>query len=392
VSQQADGTIFWVTPDGNGSRDAIQQIAGEFNLAVRWCGFGELFNQLQMGRCRLVTVEFGNKPDEALLLLKQLRERAPHVVAVAASADSSVQTLRAALRAGASDFLSLPLDEKELNKVLIKLTQGSSARIAGDVLGQVITFCGARGGLGVTTLAVNVAARLAVRAESGVVLVDLDLQRGDVAAFLNLSPTQSLAAVATARGEVDALFLQDLLTRHPSGVFVLPAPPQMEEADAVGHPEVDLALRLLRSQFGYVLIDTARSITGATLAALEHSDRILLLTDLSVPGVRAARRMVELLGRLNVPTERVELLVAQSVRGPVLMADAIRAIGKEPLMTIARDQATASDLMNAGTPLNGVRQTALAGSIDELTAKLMGDRSAVEAEPGLLQRFFGRRS
>ena len=108
--------------------------------------------------------------------------------------------------------------------------------------------------------------------------------------------------------------------------------------------------------------------------------------------MRAARRLVELLGRLNVPTERVELLVTQAVRGPVPLAEAVRAIGKEPLATIARDQATASDLMNAGTPLNGVRQTALASSIDELTAKLMGDETAGAADRGLLQRFFGRRS
>jgi len=392
VNQQAEGIIFWVTPDGTGNRDPIQKLADEFNLAVRLCKFDDLFNQLRAVRCRLVVIEFGSKLDEALTLLKQLRERAPHVVPVAASADSSVQTLRAALKAGASDFMSLPLDAKELNKVLIKLTQAGGVRPATDNVGEVITFCGARGGLGVTTLAVNVAVRLATRTESSVVIVDLDLQRGDVAAFLNLTPSQSLAAIAGARGEVDAVFLQDVMTRHPCGVFVLPAPQLMEEADAVGHPEVDLLLGLLRTQFRYIIIDTSRFITGATLAALEHSDRILLLTDLSVPGVRAARRIVELLGRLNVPTERVDLLVGQAVRGPVPVAEAARAIGKEPLMSIARDQTTASDLMNAGTPLNGVRQTALAGSVDELTAKLMGEAAAGESEPGILQRFFGRRS
>jgi pilus assembly protein CpaE len=382
--------MFWVTPDGTGNRDAIQKIAGEFNLAVRVCGFGELFNQLRGERCRLVAVELGGKPDEALALLRQLRERAPHVVAVAASADSSVQTLRSALKAGASELLSLPVDAKELNKVLIKCTQTGGTRPTSDTVGQVLTFCGARGGLGVTTLAVNVAARLATRAEASVVLVDLDLQRGDVAAFLNLTPAQSLAAVVAARGEVDVAFLHDVLTRHTSGLFVLPAPQLMEEADAVGHSEVDLVLGLLRERFGYIVIDTSRFVTGATLAAFEHADRILLLSDLSVPGVRAARRTVEMLGRLNVASGRVELLVTEAVRGPVPLAEAARAIGKEPLMSIAGDQTTASDLMNAGTPLNGVRQNALAASVDALTAKLMGEQEAGGGR-GLLRRFFGRR-
>lgn len=393
MNQKTEGTIFWVTADGTGNREAIQRIASEHNLTVRLCEFAELFNRLRAERCRLVAIELGSKPDEGMALLKQLHVRAPHVVAVAASADSSVQTLRAALKTGASDFLSLPLDDKELNKVFIKLTQAGALRPATDMVGEVITLCGARGGLGVTTLAVNVAVRLAARAQSRVVLVDLDLQRGDVAAFLNLTPTQSLAAVAAAHGEVDEVFLQDVLTRHASGVFVLPAPEQMEEADAIGHPEVDVVLGLLRSLFRYIVIDTSRVITGATLAAFEHADRILLLTDLSVPGVRAARRIVELLERLSVPSERVELLVTQAVRGPVPLAEAARAIGKEPLVSIARDQATASDLMNAGTPLNGVRQSALGTSIDTLTAKLMGDRAAGGAGRGsLLQRVFGRRS
>src|SRR5439155_1178479 len=123
-------------------------------------------------------------------------------------------------------------------------------------------------------------------------LVDLDLQRGDVAAFLNLTPVNSLAALASAAGTVDEIFLAGTLTRHPSGLFLLPAPSEIEEADAIGHNEVEVALRLLRPQFRYAVVDTSRTITGPALAAFEQSDRLLMLTDLSVPGVRAARRIV----------------------------------------------------------------------------------------------------
>src|SRR6185295_2796348 len=134
---------------------------------------------------------------------------------------------------------------------------------------------------------------------------------------LNLTPMQSIAAIAGARGDVDDIFLHGTLTRHTSGVFVLPTPINIEEADAVSHDDVKLALRLMRGQFRYIVVDTPRTITGASLAALEDADRILVLTDLSVPGVRGARRMVELLKRLGTPVERVEVVVSEAVRGPV---------------------------------------------------------------------------
>jgi pilus assembly protein CpaE len=98
------------------------------------------------------------------------------------------------------------------------------------VNGEIITVYGARGGLGATTLAVNLAVQLAAVTKARVALADLDLQRGDVAAFLNVTPQQSLAAIAGASGEVDDLFLHHTLTRHPSGVAVLPAPTRIIEA------------------------------------------------------------------------------------------------------------------------------------------------------------------
>ena len=128
-------------------------------------------------------------------------------------------------------------------------------------------------------------------------LVDLDLQRGDVAAFLNLSRSQSIAPIAASRGEVDELFLHGTLTRHASGISVLPAPPQIEEADTIGaRRRRARVFRLLRAQFRYTVVDTPRTITGATVAASRaQRPHILLITDLSVPSVRAARRFLELL-------------------------------------------------------------------------------------------------
>ena len=385
-----EGTLLWAAPGPSASRQLVETAARELRLAVRFCAFKELLDLLRTERCHVACIEFGFDAHPGLTLLKNVSERMPRLTSVVASNDASVTMIRTVLEAGAADFLSLPLNPQELNKALIKLSQtalkGPSAR--GQAAGTIITVCGARGGLGATTLAVNLAFSLTTLTRADVALVDLDLQRGDVAAFLNLTPLNSIATIAEAKGAVDDIFLAGTLTRHPRGVFVLPAPTQVEEADAVGHDHVELTLQLLRTQFSHTVVDTARTVNGPILAAFEQSDHILILTDLSVPGVRAARRMIELLLRLNVSAQLIQPVFSHVIPGPVSPQDAVRAIGKEPLLVIPRDDAAASGAMNDGTPLNG-KQSALSFAIAELAAKLTGVVPPPRPK-GLLQRVFSK--
>ena len=388
-----EGNLLWVTADPGPSRNLVETTAREFKLAAQFCAPGELLDVARAGHCDLVGFEL-DEPNQSLALVRKLHERMPRLIILAASAESSVPIIRGALEAGASDVLSLPLTSQELHKALIKFTQVHVRPVMGpSAAGEVVIFCGARGGLGVTTLAVNLAVRLAALTDLEVALMDLDLQRGDVAAFLNLTPVQSLATIAAARDEIDEIFLRGVLTRHPSRVYVLPAPPEMEEADNIAHDDVDRALRALRTYFRYVVVDTARSITGPIVAALEQADRIFLLTDLCVPGVRAAQRTAELFDRLNLPSDRIELLVTRAVPGPVTLQQATRAIGKEASLVVPADENAACNAMNAGAPLNGTRPGGLAAAVDELAAKMAGHYATPrDRDSGFLQRIFTKRS
>jgi pilus assembly protein CpaE len=382
--------MIWAS-DGAAGRHLVEGTARELGLTVRCCTVPELGDRVRAAQDDLIGIEIGADAPAALGLVAELHRRLPHATIIVASPDGSVGFIRAALEAGAHDILSLPLQPNELHKALLRATQAKPrASTAPESLGEVITVYGARGGLGATTVAVNLASRLAALTASGTALVDLDLQRGDVATFLNLTPVHSIASFATAPGEIDDVFLSSTLTRHPDGVFVLPAPPEIEDAELIGHAEVKAALDLLRAQFRYTVVDTARTVTGATAAALETSRRILLVSDLSVPGVRAARRGVELLSRLAVSLEHIELVVTEAFSGPVSVQDAARAIGKEPFFVIPRDQGSAADAMNQGAPLNG-KPTPLALAMTQLAAKVAG--VPAPGKPGssrLLRRLFTR--
>ena len=371
-----EGTLLWISDDPARARAVVGAAAREFNLELRLSDHEGVSRLTRAGDFNIVGIELGANAAPALAMIKTLAELTPGLAIFAASEDASVATMRAALHAGASDFLSLPLTLPDLHKALIRATQtGIGAGAARGATGDVITVCGARGGLGATTIAVNLAVRFAALAPAGAALVDLDLQRGDVAAFLNLTPMQSVSAIAAAKGDVDSILLATALTRHRSGVFVLPAPLEIEEADSITHETVSVALNLLRSQFRYTVVDTARTITSTTVAAFEQSHRI-------------AGRVVELLGRLNIPSQRVELVVTQVVPGPVSLKDAVRAIGKEPLHIVPRDEIAARDAMNEGMPLNG-KPGGLPHSIRELASKVadVRDGNKPKREP-LWQRLF----
>lgn len=385
---QKPGQILWVTADVRPEhRELIQATAREFQMEAHFCSHDEFTDLTAARRWRLVGLELVNRTED-LNRVKGLHERSPQLPIFVASADQSIDTMRAVLGSGATDFLSLPINPAELGKALLKFTQRTAAAAGSEVQGEVISIYGARGGLGATTLTVNLAVKIAALTESKVGIIDLDLQRGDIGTFLNLTTSQSLASMASTAGDVDHMFLESVLTRHPSGVFVLPAPTDLEEADLVTREHVITAVELLRAQFRYSLIDTPRMLTDATLAAFENSDRVLLLTDLSIPGIRAGQRALDLLMRVDISPDLVDLLLTVPAKSEVKVEDATRAIGKPPFMTIPRDDLAATEAMNAGTPLNGTRDSVLSQSIVELASKLTGTGPKQQSGP-LLRRLLG---
>lgn len=391
ASSDTEARLLWATNDESGSGALVLGVANDLALAAQTCTPHEIFDVVRPARFDLVGIELGAEAREGLALIRQLHDRFPRITIVAALADSGVSTLRAALEAGASDVVCLPLSRQEIQKTLIKLRQSKAreTQVRG-VSGDVIAVYGARGGLGATTTAVNLAVNLATLTSASVALADLDLQRGDVATFLNLSHIESIASIASSSGDVDEIFLHGTLTRHASGISVLPAPQQIEEAEAVGHDEVKLALRLLRSQFRHTVVDTPRLITGSTVAAFELADHVLLITDLTIPSVRASRRFLDLLERLNVGTDRVELIVTDLFSGPVDLKDVTRSLGKQPIVTLPRDDAGASQAMNSGSPLNGGKPSGLAAAVQSLAAKLAGVTQQPAARGSFLRRMFAK--
>lgn len=246
-------------------------------------------------------VAFGSDlpPDAALELAADLDRRHPDVEVVI-FAEPTPQLWERAARAGVRELVSLRAGEEELGIAVRRAMSAADDRRArrqveppaedGD--GMIMVVRSPKGGSGKTMVATNLAVLLAQRAPGEVVVVDLDLQFGDMANAFGIEPSYTIAD-ATANVDLNPTSLKTLLSRHKSGVYALCAPPLPDDADPITGDDVTAMLTLLRLAFRYVIVDTAAGIDVRALAALRQATDVVLLCSMDVSSVRAIRKDIE---------------------------------------------------------------------------------------------------
>lgn len=252
------------------------------------------------GRPDLVVVDTDQQWDAALNLAADLDRLA---ITVALVGTLPPEYGIRAMQAGVRDVLPVDAEPGRWADLLTRTARVAASQPAGTnptQQGKVITVASPKGGVGKTTVATNLAVGLAQRFPGQVVLVDLDVHFGDVASGLNLTPTYTLPDVTGGPALHDALALKSYLTEHETGLYVVPGSDSPAAADSVTAAQVGQLIELLSAQFPYVVIDTAPGLSEHVLAALDRTDRIVLVSSLDVPGVRGLRKEVETLDELGM--------------------------------------------------------------------------------------------
>ena len=262
----------------------------------------------------IAIIDIDSDDAEALQLVESLSSSHPQCGVIVVSRQTDGQMILKAIRAGAREFLNSPVQIDELVGALdrISATLGGSQR---SNSGSIITVAGSSGGVGTTSIAVNLAVALASRPERNVVLIDLDLALGDADVFLDMIPDYTLLDVAQNITRLDLALLRKSLTKHNSGVYLLPRPIQIEDIDSISNDDFKRVLGLLRASFTHLVIDLSKSYSRLDIAALEASDHILLLTQLDLPCLRNVVRLLSSLEAYEGVNEKVHVVVNRS--GPV---------------------------------------------------------------------------
>ncbi|MGW1896680.1 AAA family ATPase [Streptomyces hirsutus] len=273
-------------------------------------------------------------PVPALELIREVALRFPAVGVVLVTSDASPGLFQAAMDYGARGLVALPLSYEELASRVHAVAQWSSGvrrhlGAGGDVFtgvgGTVVTVSGAKGGVGATLTAIHLA--LAAQASGrSTALVDLDLQTGDVASFLDVQFRRSVVDLATIT-DISPRVLADAVFRHDTGLTLLLAPAEGERGEDVTDRAARHVISALRSRYEVVVVDTGAQLVGAGAAAVETADTALLVTTPDVVSVRGAKRTVRMWDRLQIrKAEETTVVVNRHTRGTEIQPPLIQKI------------------------------------------------------------------
>ncbi len=240
--------------------------------------------------------------------------------------------------------------------------------------GKVITIFSPKGGVGRTTLAVNLAATIRQLSNKQVALVDASLLFGDVGVMLNLEPRRSIADLLPTINELDAELVENVMIAHPTGVKVLLAPPSPEVAELITADHMKLILSRLRELYDYIIIDTLPYLHDVTLGVLDSADTIIVVTTLEMPALKNVRVFLEVAKVLGYPAEKIKLVINRAdSTGGIRLEDVESTIGTKATATMVSDGRLATLATNRGVPfVVSHRESQLAYDVITLAQDIVG--------------------
>jgi pilus assembly protein CpaE len=292
--------------------------------------------------------------DEALRACESLRVSRPAASVVLARAEVSTDVFARAVAAGAREVV--PADSPTavgaaVDRAHQLFTALRGAAATGPSDGKVLTVWSPKGGVGKTTMAVNLGLALAEKGARRVCLVDLDLAFGDVAITMQLFPTHSIEHAIGSEDAIDAELVDGLLTSHQDSMMVLAAPSHPDVRDRISPTLVAQVIRTLKQTFDYVVIDTAPAFDEQTLTALDETDEIVIVATLDVPTLKNVKVALETLDMLDIAADRRHLLLNRADDEVGISADRVEGIlGMRPEARVSTSMEVAA-ATNAGKPI-----------------------------------------
>lgn len=273
----------------------------------------------------------------------------PDVGIIIVSDEGDLELLRAAMIAGARNFLVKPYTTVELMTAIYQLIQRHPP--AGGEKGKVIAFYSPHGGQGKTTLVTNLGVALA-QEQTNVVAVDLNLQFGSLDLFLDLNPENTWQEMIWDLAETASPPLERYLATHASGLKVLCAPRQPRWAEQIPVEEIQQVLALLRDSFQYVLLDMASGINEAILMALGEADLVMLVATQQVPSLRNVSLSLDMFEEMKFPAEKVGLILNRyKDREEPRRAEIEKALKREILWCLPDQEEVVGTAINQGQPV-----------------------------------------
>ena len=327
-------------------------------------------------------------------LIRQLAAESPQTTIITASRDASPSTILGGMRAGAHEFLQIPVIGGELQTVLERVSKLSAAGDTADKKNRrMIAVFSGKGGAGVSFLATNLAAAMNVHT----LLADLNLQAGDAASFLGVEPRYSVADFVSNRARLDDALIKSLITTHSANLSLLAAPLETHESEEIEPQNVTEILHFLGRRFERIVLDLPHTFDPITVAALDLADDILLVMTLDIPGIRNTRRALKVFERLGYPRSKIHVVVNRWSKNIDVELQKVQAhLGEQFIGLVPNDYVKVMESINMGRPhVQSDPTSKITAEIKRIASALAADHDnplSMQPQKKSLRGIFGRRN
>lgn len=403
----ADKIKLLIADDVAATRDNIQKLV-EFQPEIQIVGqAGDAWEAISLAQSQnpdVVLMDINMPGMDGLAATEIICSEAPEAAIIIMSVQGEQEYLRRAMLAGAKDYLIKPFTGDELAQSVKqaylksqKYKKKAALNNEKEIPGKVITIFSTKGGVGKSVISTNLAVALSLRTDAKVALLDANLQFGDGMLLLNVSPRATLAELGQNESQLDEGVLSKYMTRFSDKLDLLAAPLRPELADKVTPQMLVKAVSLLRSIYGYVIIDTAPVFNEAMLAILDASDEILIVSALDLPTVKNVKLCLEILESLKYDKNKIKLIINRAdSEGFMRLEDVEDSLGCRVAATLPSDGKVVVGSVNKGIPFvidnPATRVAAAVFHLAQLVAG--GDLQEATTGAGLtgkLKRLLGRR-
>ena len=294
-------------------------------------------------------INLGLHGDQVIQLIQRLNTECPKTVLISAAKETSADLILQSLRAGAKEFLRLPVSDDELRMVLDRIEPLCAKQAeASKSSGKMIAVFSSKGGCGTSFIATNLAACIGGRT----VLVDLNLEAGDLPLFLGVDPKRSIADMVSHRGVMDKELISAYVAPYSEYLHLLAAPKEVDPVEKIKPEHIFEMLQRLRECYDNVVVDLQHTFDAVTMSALDQSDRIVLVLTLDIPAIRSAKRSLQFFDRVGYPRSKILLFANRMSKFVDLDLPQVEEFLDGPVVgSLPSDYQTVVNSINLGIPL-----------------------------------------
>lgn len=350
-----------ILSDEFSTSEVIKLFAGEFeNLEVcQENDYSEAYKKIAnyQGKSILLADLSTYKQQKIELILKVTKECKSCKV-LALSDNPSVDLIIEIMRAGAKEFVPIPIIKSEffesVNKLLSEFNETKKTNNC-----KIISVFSNKGGIGKTSLATNLALELSKITKENIALIDLNFQMGDITTFLDLKPSFNISYMLENLDKINETFLLSTLERYKkTSLYVLADPPYFKQADNIQPRQITKLFNTLKETFSYIIVDAEASFEGKNIAALDNSDLVLLVSVANLPALRNTQRCLELFEKLGYDKEKVKIIINRYMENDEIKeADVEKVLSKKIYWKIPNNYFAIMTAINKGIPVSEINDS-----------------------------------